>query len=400
MSPGLTRTPLPSLRNLLSLPAPLRSPFRPGYPAVLTMNGRNAIHLGLAALGVKPGATVLLPSFHCTALVDPVIAYGARAAYYPVRLDLTLDLAAVEAALADSGAVALLCIHYFGWPAPVRGLKALCERKGVALIEDCTHALFGAAHGEPFGAFGDIAVFSFRKTLPVQDGGALVLRAPKAAFPRPSRCLPAAYQARMLKWTLDASRAGPFKAQPLPSSFASATSSASPASPAVSASAPSGPASAAAAHGPDSQDDPAFLAECLRFPMSLASRLILGSASPGPVVSARRRNYLYLSRRLAGVTGLVPCFSDLPEGVCPMGYPCLAGDGSARWDYRLRSHGVPVFSFGEELHATLDPKAFPDARELSARLLMLPVHQGLTENDLERMASLVIKAFSGAPAAA
>ncbi|HKP97235.1 MAG TPA: DegT/DnrJ/EryC1/StrS family aminotransferase [Fibrobacteria bacterium] len=394
MSPGLTKVPLPGLRDLLAPPAPIRTPFRPGYRTAYTMNGRNAIHLGLSALGIRPGAVVLLPAFHCTALVDPVMAYGARPAYYPVRRDLTLDLASIEAALVRTGASALLCVHFFGWPAPVRELRALCDRHGASLIEDATHGLFGEVEGRPYGCFGDVAVFSFRKTLPVQDGGALVVRAARAAFPRPRRFFPAPYQLRMLKWTLDASRAGPFRPQPV--------------SPAARASEPpppgadrartrgSGARSPAGIRGPDSQEDPAFVPECLLFPMSLASRLILGSASAGAVVAARRRNYAFLSRRLAGVAGLEPCFRDLPEGVCPMGFPCLAGDGGPRWDYRLRGHGVPAFSFGEELHATLDLSGFPDARELSERLVILPVHQGLSEADLERMAALVIGAFGAA----
>jgi dTDP-4-amino-4,6-dideoxygalactose transaminase len=381
---GLTKNPRPSPAGLLTLPAPLRTPFHPGYPSVLTMNGRNAIHLGLSALGVKPGATVLLPSFHCTALVDPVIAYGAKPAYYPVRGDLGLDLDRVEAELVRTRAAALLCVHFFGWPAPVAELAALCARHGAALIEDCTHTLFGTIAGRPVGSFGDVAVFSFRKILPVQDGGALVLKNPRAAFPKPHAFAPLGYQLRMAKWTLDASRAGEFAPQAVPAG-----------APAL---LPVGAvhSAAAAARGPDSQEDPSFIAECLRFPMSLASRLLLASTSPRKVAEARRRNHAFLARRLSGIPALQPCFPALPEGAVPMGFPCLAGDGTQRWDYRLRARGVPVFSFGEVLHATLDASAFPETRDLSARLVLFPVHQGLDEAALETIAQRTRAAFAGA----
>ena len=383
--PGLTKTPRPGLAGLLGLPAPLQSPFRPAGKAVYTMNGRNAIHLGLAALGVPAGAAVLLPSFHCTALVDPVIAYGARPEYYPVRADLDLDLDRVEAELIRTKAAALLAVHFFGWPAPIRALREICDRRGAALIEDCTHSLFCESEGAPLGSFGDIAVFSFRKTLPVQDGGALVLRRPRAPFPMPHRLLPMAYQLRMAKWTLDAARAPDFAPQAVPAGTV----------PPLPVGAVHSPA--AAGRGPDSQEDPSFVADCLRFPMSLPSRLLFASANAGAVVAARRSNYAFLARRLARVTALAPVFGELSEGVSPMGYPCLAGNGSWRWDYRLRARGVPVFSFGEVLHASLDAAAYPETRDLSARLVMLPVHQGCTETDLERMASFVEAAFAGAP---
>jgi dTDP-4-amino-4,6-dideoxygalactose transaminase len=131
--------------------------------------------------------------------------------------------------------------------------------------------------------------------------------------------------------------------------------------------------------------------------MSLPSRLLLASATAREVVSARRRNYAFLAKRLARVAALTPCFPGLSEGVSPMGFPCLAGNGAWRWDYRLRARGVPVFSFGEVLHTSLDAAAYPETRDLSSRLVMLPVHQGLTETDLERMATFVEAAFAGAP---
>lgn len=383
--PGLTKNPRPSLAGLLAPRVPFRLPFRPGYPYALTMNGRNAIHLGLAALGIRPGATVLLPAFHCTALVDPVIAYGAKPAYYPVRGDLGLDLERVEAELVRTRAAALLGVHFFGWPAPVAELAALCARHGAAFIEDCTHTLFASVAGRPIGSFGDVSVFSFRKILPVQDGGALVLRAPRAAFPKPRAFIPPAYQLRMAKWTWDASRAGDFAPQPPPSG--------------APAPLPIGAvhSAAAALRGPDSQEDPSFLAECLRFPMSLASRLILASSRPEAIAAARRRNFAFLARRLSGISGLHPCYGALPEGAVPMGFPCLAGDGSRRWDYPLRARGVPVFSFGEVLHASMDASLYPEARDLSARLVIFPVHQGLDENALAALAVKVETTFAAGP---
>ena len=53
---------------------------------------RNGIYHGLAALGVKPGDNVLVPAYHCTSLVEPILKYGSEVKFYDINLDLTSQL--------------------------------------------------------------------------------------------------------------------------------------------------------------------------------------------------------------------------------------------------------------------------------------------------------------------
>src|SRR5205823_6634957 len=96
---------------------------------------------------------------------------------------LTLDLQDLSAKLrARPGPV--LAIHYFGFGQPdIEPLAGLCRRAGVALIEDCAHALFSRHTGRELGEFAPLAVFSLRKTLPLLEGGALKMNAPFDAPP-------------------------------------------------------------------------------------------------------------------------------------------------------------------------------------------------------------------------
>lgn len=53
-------------------------------------------------------------------------------------------------------------------------LRTWCDETGVALIEDCAHALFGNAGERRVGAWGDLAIASLTKFLPVPEGGCLI----------------------------------------------------------------------------------------------------------------------------------------------------------------------------------------------------------------------------------
>jgi perosamine synthetase len=341
---------------------------------------------------------VLLPAFHCTALVEPFLAYGCRVLYYPVGRDLALDFAALDSLARGEGVKALLYIHFFGLPGPSAELKALCALRKLKLIEDCTHTLFswgptGSAGGrDVLGGHGDVSVFSFRKILGVEDGGALVLPRPGAYAKLPKLKSPLIYHVRMLRWTLDRMMGAMWKSRAVasPAQVSSEVPVTSRLS--VTGTLPGtgaiGIVETGPDKGPDSHEDPAFVRSYAGWAMSWPSRWLLAVANPGRVARKRRRNYLALEKLLKDLPGLAPLSRGLGDGLCPMGYPFLAVD-HPRLDYALRKRGVPAFSFGETLHAGMNAADFPDAVFLSGHLVLLPVHQGLTQRDLEDMARAV-----------
>ncbi len=153
---------------------------------VYTGSGRAAIALALSTLRIARGDRVLVPSFHCPTMVSPVVAAGAEPMFFPIdshgapRLDIvsTLDLGRVRA---------MLVAHYFGLPQSMASVRQFCDRLGIALIEDCAHAMFGAVDGRPVGAWGDFAIASLTKFFPVTDGGCLIVNAAAGAPRRPDR---------------------------------------------------------------------------------------------------------------------------------------------------------------------------------------------------------------------
>jgi perosamine synthetase len=141
---------------------------------VYTTSGRAAILLGLEALGVQAGDTVLVPSYHCPTMIAPVAHLGARPHFYPIDQNGVPDLGWLEHHVTERTRV-LLVPHYFGWPQPMASIRAWCNKHRVALLEDGAHALFGLADQRPIGSWGDVAIGSLTKFLPSSDGGCLVL---------------------------------------------------------------------------------------------------------------------------------------------------------------------------------------------------------------------------------
>jgi dTDP-4-amino-4,6-dideoxygalactose transaminase len=119
--------------------------------------------------------------------------------------------------------------------------------------------------------------------------------------------------------------------------------------------------------------------------MPALSSAILARTDLAAVVRSRRAQFsLYLAGlRQAGP--LEHVMSSLPDSVCPWAFPAVLHERS-RHDLRLRSLGVPVWTFGNILHrfaeAAGDSAVLRDARYLADNLVCFPVHQGLSPTDV------------------
>ncbi len=133
---------------------------------VAVSSGTAALYLALAALEIKPGDEVVIPSYTCVALWHAVRQAGAK----PVLADIdpaTYNLSphAVTRSL-TSRTRAVIAVHSFGFPMDLATLNL----NGIALIEDCAQTL-GLAMGEsPVGSRGDLVVCSFYATKLITTG--------------------------------------------------------------------------------------------------------------------------------------------------------------------------------------------------------------------------------------
>lgn len=145
-----------------------------GRSAVACSSGTAALHLAVAAVRLDPGDEVITTPISDFGSIAPIIAQNG----VPVFADVdpatgNLDPAAVEAAITPRTR-AILAVHLFGAPADAAALRALADRHGLLLIEDCAQAWLGATpDGEPLGTLGHIACFSLQqyKHITSGDGG-------------------------------------------------------------------------------------------------------------------------------------------------------------------------------------------------------------------------------------
>lgn len=144
--------------------------------AVVTNNGTTALHLALVALGIGAGDEVIVPSLTYVATANAVKYCGAT----PVFADsdpLTMTLDPADAASRITPRTkAILPVHLYGHPADMEQIGALAARHGIAVVEDAAEAHGALSNGRKVGALGECGIFSFfgNKIITTGEGGAVV----------------------------------------------------------------------------------------------------------------------------------------------------------------------------------------------------------------------------------
>jgi perosamine synthetase len=167
--------------------------------AVATVNGTAALHMALIVAGVRDGDEVITQPLSFVATCNAVAYERAHPVFVDVDADsLSLSPEALKEFLEDSckrvagecrnqrtgrRVSAVVPMHTFGLPGRAMELAQICEKWGLALIEDAAESLGSSIGGRHTGTFGDIGTFSFNgnKTVTCGGGGCLVMRDAQAA---------------------------------------------------------------------------------------------------------------------------------------------------------------------------------------------------------------------------
>jgi perosamine synthetase len=150
---------------------------RVGAPyAAAVSSGTAGLHLLVRAAGIGPGDEVITSPLSFAASANCFLFERAT----PVFADVdpatwNIDPAAVEAAITDK-TKAVVAVDMFGYPCELDPLIELCERHGLALIEDSAEALGAEYRGRPVGSHGPPGVFGFypNKQIATGEGGVVV----------------------------------------------------------------------------------------------------------------------------------------------------------------------------------------------------------------------------------
>lgn len=137
-----------------------------------------ALHLALLAAGVGEGDEVIVPSLTFVATANAVVYVGATPVLVDVEPDtLLISVAAIEKAL-SSKTRALIPVHLYGRPCPMKPLLELARSRKLVVIEDAAHAIGTEDCGRKVGSIGDFTCFSFyaTKNICTGDGGMVTCR--------------------------------------------------------------------------------------------------------------------------------------------------------------------------------------------------------------------------------
>jgi dTDP-4-amino-4,6-dideoxygalactose transaminase len=140
-------------------------------------NGTDALTIALRALGVGHGDEVVIPALTFYATAEAVVNAGATPVFCDVDSDTFTITAATVKPVLTARTRALIPVHLYGNPAPMRELRELAAAHGLRLLEDAAQAAGARLEGEAAGHLGDAATFSFFPSKNLGgfgDGGAVV----------------------------------------------------------------------------------------------------------------------------------------------------------------------------------------------------------------------------------
>lgn len=140
--------------------------------SVAVSNGTIALDLALKALDLKPGDEVVSPAFTFIATANSILYQGLR----PVFVDVDEKTFSIDPeSLAEritSKTRAIVGVHLYGQPVDMKAVQQICDDGNIVLIEDCAQAHGAEYDGHKVGSFG-IGCFSFypTKNMTTGEGG-------------------------------------------------------------------------------------------------------------------------------------------------------------------------------------------------------------------------------------
>lgn len=141
--------------------------------AVAVSSGTTALHLAILAAGVSPKDEVITTPFSFAATGNCVLYAGAK----PVFVDIdpktfNIDPEGIESAITDKTR-AVLPVHLYGQPAEMDGINQIAKEHDLVVIEDAAQAHGAKYKDKMAGSLGEMACFSFypTKNMTTSEGG-------------------------------------------------------------------------------------------------------------------------------------------------------------------------------------------------------------------------------------
>ncbi|MDB5895999.1 MAG: DegT/DnrJ/EryC1/StrS family [Rhodoferax sp.] len=151
---------------------------RTGSPkALLTHSCTAALEMAALLLDIRPGDEIIMPSYTFVSTANAFVLRGGVPVFVDIRADtLNLDEKLVEAAITPRTR-AIAPVHYAGVSCEMDVLLAIARKHGLKVVEDAAQGLMSSYKGRALGTLGDLGAYSFHETknLISGEGGALLV---------------------------------------------------------------------------------------------------------------------------------------------------------------------------------------------------------------------------------
>ena len=307
--------------------------------AVGVSNGTMGLLLLLKALGVGPGDEVITAPNSFLASASPIALIGATPVFADVGADFNLDPDCVRTRITSSTR-AIIAVHLAGRPADMDALNQLAEEHGLFVLEDAAQAMGARYRGRPVGSLGRAACFSLHPLKTVAgcgDGGIITTDDEELAE-------------SMRRWRN---------------------------------------------HGlTQRQEDCAFWAYNARLDTMQAAFTLVKLPYLDAWIQTRREHAARYRRRLGKLVQIPP---DRPDDFAAYHtFPVAAECRDELADY-LQTRGIGcAVHYRKQIHQlqpalTLgyQPGELPHAEDLARRVISLPIHQNLTEDQIDAVCQAV-----------
>ena len=150
--------------------------FHGARHGIAVTNGTAALEVAMAGLGIMAGDEVILPDFTFVATASAVLFANAL----PVLVDVDPETYCINPDLVEAAITprtkAIIAVHMGGHSADLDRLKEIAGSRGLALVEDSSHAHASEWRGQRVGTFGVAGTFSFQasKLMTAGEGGMII----------------------------------------------------------------------------------------------------------------------------------------------------------------------------------------------------------------------------------
>lgn len=139
-------------------------------------SGTDAIMLSLKALGIGPGDEVITTAYTFYATVGAIVTTGATPVFADAKLDdYNIDPESIRKVITDK-TKAIVPVHWSGCACDMDALNAIAKEHNLSIVEDACHGIKGHYKGRPIGGLGDLGCFSMHplKNLNVWGDGGII----------------------------------------------------------------------------------------------------------------------------------------------------------------------------------------------------------------------------------